>query len=360
MLDVKRRNRESMALMELPKRTQYDEMLKIVERNIRVQKLKEKQITRKPSVISVAIPLPPPTGLSTESKTEMSVSAINGTEMECNNETARKQHANYLQQLACIHHNHDNHHEEEVLSLQVLSARSSTPYTQTMSCTAASCDLENVTEHVSPVKDTDGNISKQNIREARENSKGKKVPLVPSKTVPALTLSNACCRKLSKSKSNVNSSNDSCLRYTRASLLIIRNEMSASAKSKLQNNQISSYGPPNMVNCDVIELEARLKRLGICKHNNNSNMKARCNDMMPAFVKRKFMDESIIRSQPPQPLEFKVRKYIENYSVSTNFDPIIGSLYFEFFLSENQLSLINETADLKTRNVSVHVINSIL
>lgn len=356
MLDVKRRTRESMALMELPKRTQYDEMLKIVERNIRVQKLKEKQITRKPSVISVAIPLPPPTGLSTESKTELSVSAINGTEMECNNETAKKPHANYLQQLACIHHNHDNHNEEEVLSLQVLSARSSTPYTQTMSCTAASCDLENVTEHVSPVKDTDGNISKQNIREARENSKGKKVPLVPSKSVPALTLSNACCRKLSKSKSNVNSSNDSCLRYTRASLLIIRNEMSASAKSKLQNNQVSSYGPPNMVNCDVIELEARLKRLGICKHNNN-NMKARCNDMMPAFVKRKFMDESIIRSQPPQPLEFKVRKYFENYSVSANFLLLATAVYI---FSPIIGPLINEPTDLKTRNISVRVIDSIL
>ncbi|XP_073824640.1 cup isoform X2 [Musca autumnalis] len=322
---------ENMALMELPKKLYIDEIIKVAERNIRVQKLKEKQMITRPSVISVAIPLPPPTSLSLDNKVEILSSATNGAEMECCNEISKKPAANYQQQT-CLHHHHHHDHlnEEDIMSLQVLSARSSTPYTQAMSCTAASCDLENVAEHVSPVKDSDGNVPKQNIREIRESYKVKKVPLIPSKTISSVPLTNVC-KKHSKTKSTGNTV-DAGIRYTRANLLIIRNEISAQAKSK-QQNPISSHGPPNMVNCDVIELEARLKRLSIWKdsdneapsamygtrqHNinnnnmSNNNMKSRCNDMMPAFVKRKFMDESIIRSQPPQPIEFKDPAIITN------------------------------------------------
>ncbi|XP_061388594.1 protein cup [Musca vetustissima] len=309
-LDIKRS--ESMALMELPKKMLINEIIKIAERNIRVQKLKEKQMITRPSVISVAIPLPPPSSLPLEIPTSLT----NGSEMEFGSETAKKTATTYAQQQTCIHHHHhhDHHNEEDVLSLQVLSARSSTPYTQPMSCTAASCDLENVAEHVSPVKDSDGNAPKQNIREIRETYKVKKIPLIPSKSISSLPSSNIC-KKHSKTKSAANSTG---IRYTRANLLIIRNEISAQAKTK-QQIQISSNGPPMMVNCDVIELEARLKRLAIWKDNDNdapnmsnNNMKSRCNDMMPAFVKRKFMDESIIRSQPPQPVEFKDPAIITN------------------------------------------------
>ncbi|XP_075150622.1 cup [Haematobia irritans] len=309
-----------MALIEMPKKTKLDEMLKIVERNIRIQKLKEKLVLTKPSVISVAIPLPPPSHIPMEYKAE-----IAALEIECGNGAVKKMQGNYVQQ----HLQQDNHIEDDGLSLQVLSARSSTPYTQPMSTTAASCDLENVSEHVSPVKDTDGNISKQNIREVRENCKPKKALLTQPKSATVLSTNNSCCRKYSKTKTAENRSNDSLTRYNRAGLLIIRNQMSICSKSK--QNDVSPRGtPPTMVNCDVIELEARLKRLNIWKMGdsdvpsttyssrnnacssqatNSNNLKARCNDMMPSFFKRKFMDESIIRSQPPQPLEFKVSTY---------------------------------------------------
>ncbi|XP_058984356.1 protein cup [Musca domestica] len=312
--DVKQN--KTMVLMEFPKKTYIDEIIKMAERNIRVQKLKEKQMITRPSVISVAIPLPPPTSISTKNKLEKLPMTINDGEIECCSELAKKP----LQQQTCAlhHHHHDHHNEEDVLSLQVLSARSSTPYTQPMSCTAASCDLENVAEHVSPVKDSEGNVPKQNIREIRDAYKVKKIPLIPSKS--SLPLTSNLCKKHSRTKSSANATG---IRYTRANLLLIRNEILALAKSK--QNQVPSHGPPNMVNCDVIELEARLKRLAIWKDGDNdspsamygtsqnhSNMKSRCNDMMPAFVKRKFMDESIIRSQPPQPVEFKDPAIITN------------------------------------------------
>ncbi|XP_059221962.1 protein cup isoform X2 [Stomoxys calcitrans] len=313
LIDAKFHYSDCLALMEIPKKSKLQEMLKIAERDTRIQKLKEKQIITRSSVISVAIPLPPPAPLSIDSKNELF-----GVELEGSTEVGKKTLGNCLQQQSCLHHHHqhDNQNEEEALSLQVLSARSSTPYTQPMSCTAASCDLENVGEHVSPVKDIHGNISKQSIPELTE--KLKRTTLLISKPVSnftELSTTSACCKKM---------------RYNRASLLVIRNEMSAAVKSK---QELLSYSPPNMINCDVIELEARLKRFAIWKaadtdatltvlgkrnvsnnnhESNNKNLKPRCNDMMPAFVKRKFMDESIITSQPPQPVEFKDPAIITN------------------------------------------------
>lgn len=322
--------------MELPKKSKFDEILKLTERTWKIQKLLEKQSMIKPSVISVAIPLPPPTTLvSMDILLTMNGGEDNIAVGEKNsNEISKKVTACNQMPTTCLHHHDSNHHnEEEVLSLQVLSARSSTPYTQPMSCTAASCDLENVSEHVSPVKDDGGNICKHNVREIRQNLKAKKITVTASKSVPSVPITNDSGKIVSKTKSVMHTINvDSVIHYTRPNLHMIRNEMS---NSKLKQH-LSPFVPPNIVNCDVIELEARLKRFNIWKlpsdadaslygirnnnnnthnnsnvgHNNNinnngNNLKSRCNDMMPSFVKRKFMDESIIRSQPPQPLDFK-------------------------------------------------------
>lgn len=340
MLDLKKEECDikCLALMELPKKSKFEEILKLTERTWKIQKLMEKQTMVKPSVISVAIPLPPPTKLI---PMDILLATNDGDEkatiMEKNNNEISKKTIAGSNQIptTCLHH-HDNHHnEEEVLSLQVLSARSSTPYTQAMSCTAASCDLDNVSEHVSPVKDDGGNICKHNVREMRQNLKAKKISVTTSKSIPSVPITNGCGKIISKTKSTIHTANgESIIHYTRPNLYMIRNEMS---NSKFKQ-YLSPFVPPNIVNCNVIELEARLKRFNIWKtpsdggdgtlygsrngnshnnstcHNNNNNnntnngnnLKSRCNDMMPAFVKRKFMDESIIRSQPPQPLDFKV------------------------------------------------------
>lgn len=304
--------------MELPKTKEFDQISEFTERSLKIKKILEKQTMVKPAVISVAIPLPPPTTIG---HMELSLT-MNGVEENIlssegnNNDMAKKSTGgvNHIH-TTCLHHHDNNHNEEEVLTLQVLSARSSTPYTQPMSCTAASCDLENVSEHVSPVKDDGGNTDKQNAREMRENLKAKKIPMITSKSVSLMSSTNDDCdgKTLCESKSGVHHSlvDESIIHYSRENLFTIRNEM-PSIKSKQQS--FSPHTPPNIVNCDVIELEARLKRFNILKKlitdaegtRNNNNLKPRCNDMMPSFVKRKFMDESIISSQPPQPLEFKV------------------------------------------------------
>ncbi|KAM7351102.1 cup isoform 2-T3 [Cochliomyia hominivorax] len=338
-VDDKDHDVKCLALMELPKKSKFEEILKLTERTWKIQKLLEKQTIVKPSVISVAIPLPPP---STKTLLSMDILlTMNGTDENTtvteknNNEISKKTIlSNQMPTSTCLHHDNP-HNEEEVLSLQVLSARSSTPYTQPMSCTAVSCDLDNVSEHVSPVKEDGGNICKHNVREIRQNLKAKKIAITASKSVPPVPISNDCGKIISKTKSSIHTTNEEkIIHYTRPNLYMIRNKMS---NSKVKQYQ-SQFVPPNIVNCDVIELEARLKRFNIWKtpteaeitlygnrnnhncsnicHNNNTNngnnMKSRCNDMMPAFVKRKFMDESIIRSQPPQPHDFKDPAIITN------------------------------------------------
>ncbi|XP_023293367.2 protein cup isoform X1 [Lucilia cuprina] len=378
-IDKKELDIKSLALMELPKKFKFEEILKLTERTWKIQKLLEKQSMIKPSVISVAIPLPPPTKLVSM---DILLNINSGDENVAlteknNNEVSKKAIVSNQMTTTCLHHHDNNHHnEEEVLSLQVLSARSSTPYTQPMSCTAVSCDLDNVSEHVSPVKDDGSNICKHNVREMRQNLKAKKIAVNASKSVPLVPITNGCGKIVSKTKSTIHASNgDSVIQYSRPNLYMIRNDMS---NSKLKQ-YISPFVPPNIVNCDVIELEARLKRFNIWKmpsdadvtlygsrnsntnnhnnsnvcHNNNNNnnnngnnLKSRCNDMMPAFVKRKFMDESIIRSQPPQPLDFKDPAIITNQrrigsgrishnKWSGNYQPQYGNQHYHAKLSES-------------------------
>ena len=301
---------KNMALMELPKKSKLDEILNI------------KECTLKPPVVSVAIPLPSPSSLVSIDKLFSRCGCEDSaTIAEKNNtEILKKPIAMNKVQMACFHHHGNNHNEEDMISLQVLSARSSTPFTQATSLTTTSDGLENVPEHVSLVKDDIGNACKHGVKEIRQSVKSRKNSVIVSKSVPSLSVNDECEEILSKTKSTTYVQGDSIIHYSRANLHMIRNEMSNTRSKQV----ISPYVPSNILNCDVIELEARLRRLNIWKSpsdadinnnnpnagnisgSNNSTLKSRCNDMMPAFVKRKFMDESIIRSQPPQPVDFKV------------------------------------------------------
>lgn len=249
----------------------------------------------------IPIPLPPPPSLMTQTFES----------------SAKKAEINALEQNPTIIVS-DANLEEEVLSLQVLSARSSTPYTQPMSsCSSVSCDLEH-SGRVSPVKDGDhhhlhnGNHRDQTLEGTLEESQQQKRHVLSiSKSAPVITnSSNYLPRKIAKSKSSHITGSDNTLHYSRSTLFHIRNEMS-NAKNIRQH---STSVPPNIVNCDVIELEARLRRLNILRlleshsSRNYNTLKGRSNDMMPAFFKRKIAtlnDESIIKSHPAQP-EYKV------------------------------------------------------
>uniref|UniRef100_A0A1A9WXG4 Protein cup n=1 Tax=Glossina brevipalpis TaxID=37001 RepID=A0A1A9WXG4_9MUSC len=298
VLDKKANN--EMALMELPKKSNFEEIFIVPGRAVKIQKLIEKQMMEKPASISVAIPLPPPTRMTYFSANE------------------------------------PHHNEEDILSLQILSARSSTPCTQALNCTLVHCDLEKTVDHMSPVKEnTEENIKESLRRELRHNTKGKSHVLTTSKSVPSLQSSIAVTsvsstenkgKQLEKSKSLMNAS---LLQYSRGSLLRIGKYITT---GKVSQGSLMLHHSPIIIDCFVIELEARLKRLNIWKScdsvsefkntignnyastvdvNNNSG-KSCWNDMMPAFFKRKVMDESIIRSQPPQPFEFKDPAIISN------------------------------------------------
>uniref|UniRef100_A0A1B0B831 Uncharacterized protein n=1 Tax=Glossina palpalis gambiensis TaxID=67801 RepID=A0A1B0B831_9MUSC len=224
---------------------------------------------------------------------------------------------------------HNN--EEDNLSLQTLSARSSTPCGQLLNNTLVSCDLEKSVEHMSPVKENLAENTQQPFKETRYNSKGKTHTLTTYKSVPSLPSPVALAstssadnngKHLEKIKSLMNAS---LLQYSRGSLLLIGKYITT-AKVKRGNHS------PIIIDCCVIELEARLKRLKIWRSSdymtdfrnrggngcasiidmNNNNGKSGWNDMMPAFFKRKVMDELIIRSQPPQPFEFKDPAIISN------------------------------------------------
>ncbi|XP_017041309.1 LOW QUALITY PROTEIN: protein cup [Drosophila ficusphila] len=194
-------------------------------------------------------------------------------------------------------------HEDEGLSLQVLSARASTPYTQPtsmMSCTAVSCDLE----HDSPKKQQANKetTSEQQTRQAaqkRAASSSIQKPgslRAPKAIRPQVTPMISC--KSVKS-------------YTRSHLLDIRNEMF----NALMHRSKESFVMPRIATCDDIELEGRLRRMNIWRTSDGTRFRARSstnnsnmnnNECMPAFYKNKnkpqlISDDSIIQSQPPQP-----------------------------------------------------------
>ncbi|XP_052837480.1 protein cup isoform X1 [Drosophila gunungcola] len=193
-------------------------------------------------------------------------------------------------------------HEDEGLSLQVLSARASTPYTQPttmLSCTAVSCDLE----HDSPKKQQ---ANRDIVPEQQPRQVQQKRPFSTATHKPGSLRAPKAVRHPAApivSSKPVKS-------YTRSHLLEIRNEMF----NALMHRSKESFVMPRIATCDDIELEARLRRMNLWRTSDGTRFRARSstnssslnnNECMPAFYKNKnkqlISDESIIQSQPPQP-----------------------------------------------------------
>lgn len=208
-----------------------------------------------------------------------------------------------------------------LMTMQVLSARASTPYTQPsnlLSCTAGSCDLL----HLSPPP-----VIKKPLETAGQ-------PLIPKRSISSTTIATTSgglrLPKLRNTQSliplMVSSSNTKlaiplqC--YSRQHLLDIRNSM---LQSMLHHSKESlSFSMPRIATCDDIELEARLRRMNLWRsaagnssggHNSFKQRTNSSNECMPAFYNKnkskqqlqQITDESIIQSQPPQqPQEYQV------------------------------------------------------
>lgn len=203
-------------------------------------------------------------------------------------------------------------HEDEGLTLQVLSARASTPYTQPssmLSCTAVSCDLE----HDSPRKQV---ASKEAVLEQQSSQVQQKRPPSTGIHKPGSLRAPKAVRPTTApvvSSKPVKS-------YTRSRLMDIRNGMF----NALMHRSKESFVMPRIATCDDIELEGRLRRMNIWRTSDGTRFRTRSttanlnmnnnnnNECMPAFFKNKnkpnlISDESIIQSQPPQPqTEFQV------------------------------------------------------
>ncbi|KAH8238958.1 hypothetical protein KR038_010551 [Drosophila bunnanda] len=202
-------------------------------------------------------------------------------------------------------------HEDEGLTLQVLSARASTPYTQPssmLSCTAVSCDLE----HDSPKKQLMAGkeahsavlLQDQHTHQLPQ----KRAPSAAIHKLPALR-----APKVARPLSAPIVNNNANKHYARSHLLDIRNGMF----NALMHRSKESFVMPRIATCDDIELEARLRRMNLWRTSDGTRFRARSstnglamnnnnNECMPAFYKNKskaqmISDESIIQSQPPQP-----------------------------------------------------------
>lgn len=298
-------------------------------RSARVHRLVDKCVKTNSPVYATPIPLPPPSNSNQNSVSAEDVALHNNI---CS--------GNKSKQFSITNTHNYNHHQndDEVMPLHMLPARSSTPYTrQTLSCSVVNCDLALISEQVSPLSETDDEkeplIMKQRQMTPQTQRKSKMLSI--SKSAPVIskhTDETKLCKSKSLEKSNCLTS------YSRASLLHIRNDLLNIYHSHNKHPTIKR-NVPNIVDCDVIELEARLRRLNIWKpvtHEENTSGRkhqwARSNDMMPAFFKNKnILDESIIKSQPPQPeLKVKARLFkglvvvrdIKNYNLK----------YFVYFI----------------------------
>lgn len=209
-----------------------------------------------------------------------------------------------------------------LMTMQVLSARASTPYTQPsnlLSCTAGSCDLL----HLSPPP-----VIKKPLETVGQ-------PMMPKRSISSTTIATTTSGGLRLPKLRntqslvplmVSSSNAKlaiplqC--YSRQHLLDIRNSM---LQSMLHHSKESlSFSMPRIATCDDIELEARLRRMNLWRsaagnssggHNSFKQRTNSSNECMPAFYNKnkskqqlqQITDESIIQSQPPQqPQEYQV------------------------------------------------------
>ncbi|KAH8410135.1 hypothetical protein KR009_006757 [Drosophila setifemur] len=200
--------------------------------------------------------------------------------------------------------------EDDGLTLQVLSARASTPYTRPpsmLSCTAVSCDLE----QESP--------KKQDCKTAMAVEQQPRVAQQKRATgTAAFKPGGLRASKTTRHSGGSVVSGQPLKHYTRSHLLDIRSGM----LSALMHRSKESFVMPRIATCDDIELEARLRRMNLWRTSDGTRFRARSNtgglngnnnnnECMPAFYKNKnkpqlISDESIIQSQPPQmPTEFQ-------------------------------------------------------
>ncbi|KAH8263721.1 hypothetical protein KR044_012927, partial [Drosophila immigrans] len=197
-----------------------------------------------------------------------------------------------------------------LMTLQVLSARASTPYTQPtsqMSC----ADLQ-----LSPtpsLAQAEAALDKKPLTAANQKRSisttmtgSLRLPKLRT-TQSAIPLSNSC--KPFKPLQQ----------YTRQHLMDIRQRMMHALMHR--SKESLSFSMPRIATCDDIELEARLRRMNLWRiadatrttqqqQQQHSSFKPRSsgsNECMPAFYKNKskqqqqqLADESIIQSQPPQ------------------------------------------------------------
>ncbi|XP_037927901.1 protein cup [Teleopsis dalmanni] len=256
-----------------------EDKLKAEKRAIKVKKLIENRSKTKPAISAAAIPLPSPQNVKSIPSSNEKLKIKNSMESDLSKTSVLKNIAKNEQSLSVItdyctngnirYTSNVNHSEEEALSLQMSPSRSSTPYTVPMSCTSSNSDLEHATDHVSPVKNDD-NIANN----------------IP-KTVELSSLED-----------------DGCVHYSRSFMLQIRHNMA------IKNNQKAhqSLSGVNVIPCDVVELELRLRRFNIWK-NSETYKNDQSSTSRTQFVQKYYnglkrsqvpIDESIIKSQPPQ------------------------------------------------------------
>ncbi|XP_068141067.1 LOW QUALITY PROTEIN: protein cup [Drosophila tropicalis] len=204
---------------------------------------------------------------------------------------------------------------DDGLTLQVLSARASTPYTQPissiLSCTGVSCDLD----HESPRKNpTEAEATGTTTMLPPQEQRPKRIAASATAAINTkATAAAAGTQGIRRSKSGTRKSNTTTTtHYARSDLIDIRNGMF----NALMHRSKESFVMPRIATCDDIELEARLRRMNLWRVSDGQRFKARTisnsntnnnnNECMPAFYKNKnkpqlISDESIIQSQPPQP-----------------------------------------------------------
>ncbi|XP_023179143.2 protein cup isoform X2 [Drosophila hydei] len=252
-------------------------VIRKLERKLKVGKLMAKQLQTKNSVISKdAIPLPPATA-------------------------------------------HDDEATQGLMTMQVLSARASTPYTQP---TSLLCDL-----HLSPpTNQAKTMIGIKQLPEMAEQQQQQHQHSTSQKLRSTSTVNGLSAQRLPKLRNTqsvgilpVSNLDGSMHHYSRQHLLEIRNAMIHALIHR--SKESLTFSMPRIATCDDIELEGRLRRMNLWRNadgasavRGTSSFKPRVhlhnstgnNECMPAFYKNRnkhqlITDESIIQSQPPQP-----------------------------------------------------------
>ncbi|EDW12547.2 protein cup [Drosophila mojavensis] len=244
-------------------------VIRKLERKMKVGKLMAKQLQAKNSIISKdAIPLPPAT-------------------------------------------THEDEATQGLMTMQVLSARASTPYTQPTSL--LSCDL-----HLSPPTNQAKAIAKKQLPKMTEQQQANSQKLRSSSA--ANGLNNQRLSKLRNTQSAgvlpASKLDGPMHHYSRQNLLEIRNAMIHALIHR--SKESLTFSMPRIATCDDIELEVRLRRMNLWRNADGASIvrgtnsfRPRVNlhnpnECMPAFYKNRnkqqlITDESIIQSQPPQP-----------------------------------------------------------